>query len=55
MGLILIARKTLRTLDKTMKEVVDMQNELDARKNSAMGLRENLTRGGIIVRAMLAP
>jgi hypothetical protein len=40
-------------LDKTMKEVVDMQNELNARKNAAMGLRQKLTHGEILVRSTL--
>jgi len=42
-------QQTLRMLDKTMKEVVDMQNELNARKNAAMGLRQKLTHGEILV------
>jgi hypothetical protein len=36
-------------LDRTMKEVVDIQNELNARKNAAMALRQNLTHGEILV------
>ena len=32
-----------------MREVVDMENELSARKNAAMALRQSLTRGEVIV------
>ncbi|KIM20242.1 hypothetical protein M408DRAFT_145661 [Serendipita vermifera MAFF 305830] len=39
---------TIRMLDKTMRDVVDMQSELDARKNAAIGLRERLTKGEVI-------